>query len=90
MTISATSARGRAGLRYAALLAQVFRGTVLDAGDGSGRVGAVLEALGASPLLIDLSADMLAAGPRSMPQVRADLTALPSRTPASTASTPPT
>lgn len=69
---------GEEGVRaYAALLAQVFRGTVLDAGDGSGRVGAVLEALGASPLLIDLSADMLAAAPRSMPRVRADLTALP-------------
>lgn len=69
---------GEEGVRaYAALLAQMFRGTVLDAGDGSGRVSAVLEALGASPLLIDLSADMLAAAPRSMPRVRADLTALP-------------
>lgn len=69
---------GEEGARaHAALLAQVFRGTVLDAGGGTGRVSVVLRAVGASPLLLDLSADMLAAAPRSVPRVRADLTALP-------------
>jgi len=69
---------GEEGVRaHAALLAEVFRGTVLDAGGGSGRVSAMLQALGASPLLLDLSADMLAAAPRPVPRVRADLTALP-------------
>ncbi len=69
---------GEEGVRaLAALLAQVFRGTVLDAGGGSGRVSVMLRALGASPLLLDLSADMLTAAPRSVPRVRADLTALP-------------
>lgn len=42
---------------HAELLAQVFRGTVLDAGGGTGRVSLMLRAVGATPLLLDLSAD---------------------------------
>ena len=69
---------GEEGARaHAELLAKVFRGTVLDAGGGTGWVSLVLRAVGATPLLLDLSADMLASAPRSVPRVRADLTALP-------------
>lgn len=69
---------GEEGARaHATLLAQVFEGTVLDAGGGTGRVSVMLQAQGVSPLLLDLSADMLAGAPRSIPRMRADLTALP-------------
>lgn len=68
---------GEEGARaHAAVLTQVFERTVLDAGGGSGRVSVILKALDASPLLLDLSADMLAAARDRCPRVRADLASL--------------